>query len=129
VLNGVHGVDFAAAYGGAAKYQRLHRRVEPHEHAGILETTREIKTIPGHHGRLDPVGLQPHVRADQVERLREGPVQLPRIAPAQPADAMGIDACLEQPHTGVDRRLPRSDHRKALREVDEVDEVVGAGRA
>ena len=65
------------------------------------------------------------IRTDQVERLHEVAVVLPRIAGPYPADAVGVDSRLEQPHAGVHPRLPRPDHREAIGRLAQVDEVVG----
>jgi hypothetical protein len=37
---------------------------------------------------------------------------------------VGVDSCLEQPHAGIDRRLPRTDYRESIGRLGEVDKVV-----
>ena len=97
------------------------RRSNP---ASSSRRAKSLAVLGGRRG-LDPSRLEPHERADELERLREGAVELPRVAPADPADPVGVDARLEQPHAGVDRGLAAPDQREAVGGLGEIDEPVG----
>ena len=90
-------------------------------------SSRRAKSWPsfGRRRRLDPARLEPHDEPTRLSGCSEVAVVLPRIAAPDPADAIGVNSRLEQPHAGVDRRLPRPDHREAVRRLGEVDEIVG----
>ncbi len=124
MLDRAENIDLLRADGGAAKHQWLDRGVDPHEQPSVLEPSREVTAVLSRSRRLDPASLESHERPDQIERLSEVAVELPRIAPPYPADAIGVDSRLEQPHAAVDRRLPGPDHREPIRRLGEIDKVV-----
>ena len=47
------------------------------------------------------------------------------VAASDPADAVGVDARVEQPDARVHRGLARADHREAVDGLGEVDEPLG----
>src|SRR5262249_5236351 len=89
VLDRAERGDLPPAGRGATERKRLGRGVDPHEHPGVLESPREVAAVLGRDRRLHPARLEPHVSPDQVERLREAAVELPRIAAPDPANAVG----------------------------------------
>jgi hypothetical protein len=99
------------------------RAVEPNHLPVVLEAMEEIIDVGGLGQRLDGPPEAPDGPSDQVERLEHPAVREPRLPRPYPADAIRIDAVVEQPAARVHRRLAAAEDRESLRPVGNIHET------